>query len=271
IEYMLLPRLLALAEVLWSPQDKKDYPGFVRKTETHFSRFQAAGTRYATSLYNVAIQPEYVPDKRGIRVTLADQTHLYPIRYTLDGRQPTNHSAAYTTPLLVTKTAELRTSVFKNDRPVGKVNGDRLTIHLATGAAIRVSPDSTPGAVRLVDGIHGTIEPYDGRWVIFHDSVVDIVLDLGTAKRIHGFNIGCLEDQVGDMVLPRSIGVSSSHNGDHYDRLFDQVNKKLPAQLIRHTVNYHREGLAVSARYLKFSFVRANVSADPLKNQFVID
>jgi hexosaminidase len=271
IEYMLLPRLLALAEVLWSPAGKKDYPRFVRKTEAHFSRFQAAGIGYATSLYNVAIQPEYDSGKQGIRVTLADQTHLYPIRYTLDGHQPTLHSAVYTTPLLVTKTAELRTIVFKNDRPVGKENGDRLTIHLATGAAIRVSPDSTPGTVRLVDGIHGTIEPYDGRWVIFHDSVVNIVLDLKTAKHIHGFNIGCLEDQVGDMYLPRSIGVSSSHDGDHYDSLFDQVNEKLPAQLIRHTVDYHREGLAVSARYLKFSFVRANVSADPLKNQFVID
>ncbi|HEY4287857.1 MAG TPA: family 20 glycosylhydrolase [Puia sp.] len=279
IEYMLLPRLLALAEVLWSPAGKKDYPRFVRKTEAHFLRFKAMGIDYATSMYNVAIRPEYLPDKKGIRVTLADETHLYPIRYTLDGSEPTLHSAVYTAPLLVTKTAGLRTSVFKNDRPVGKVNGDRLTIHLATGAAvwvatgaaIRVSPDSTQGVARLVDGIHGTVEPYDGRWVIFHDSVVDVVVDLKTVTRIHGFNIGCLEDQVGDMYLPRSISVSSSNDGDHYDRLFDQENKKLPAELTRHMMNYHREGIAISARYLKFSFVRAGVSPDPLKNQFVLD
>jgi hexosaminidase len=274
VEYMLLPRLLALAEVLWSPADKKDYPRFVRKTEAHFLRFRAEGIDYATSMYNVAIRPEYVAEQRGIRVTVADQTHLYPIRYTLDGGPPTVRSALYGGPLLVKQSVELRASAFKNGRPVGKMNGDRLTIHLATGAAIRVSPDSAvpaTEAARLIDGIHGTIEPYDGRWVIFHDSVVDIVIDLKTVQRIHGFNVGCLEDQVGDMYLPRSVGAASSVDGEHYGRLYYQENKKVPAQLIRHTVDYHRVALNVRARYLKFSFVNAGLSSDPQKNQFVID
>lgn len=279
VEYMLLPRLLALAEVLWSPGDKKDYARFVRKTEAHFKRFDAAGVNYATSLYNVAIHPEYVPDQHGIRVVLADQTHLYPIRYTLDGSTPTSQSPVYTRPLLVSKTADLRTAVFKAGRPAGKVNGDRLTIHLATGAAVRVSSDPTirvpadapSEAARLVDGIHGTVEPYDGRWVIFHDSVVDVVVDLRTVRRVHAFGIGCLEDPVGDMYLPESVSVFSSADGERYERVFRQENKKIPEQPDRHIVKVDREGLSVDARYLKFSFVRSRVSADRLKNQFVID
>ena len=31
VEYMLLPRLMALAEVLWSPPSKKNYTAFVKK------------------------------------------------------------------------------------------------------------------------------------------------------------------------------------------------------------------------------------------------
>ncbi len=274
VEYMLLPRLLALAEDLWSPADKKDYPRFVRKVEEHFLRFRAMGLDFATSMYNVAIRPEYVAAQQGIRVGLADQTHLYPIRYTLDGSRPTGRSPLYGGPLLVKRSVELRALVFKDGRPVGKMNGDRLTIHLATGAAIRVLPDSAVAATevsRLVDGIHGTIEPYDGRWVIFHDSVVDIVIDLGILRPLHEFDIGCMEDQVGDMYLPRAIGVAVSNDGEHYERVFYRENATLPARLFRHVVNYHQEALDMRARYLKFSFVNANLSTDSQKNQFVID
>jgi hexosaminidase len=274
VEYMLLPRLLALAEVLWTPEDKKDYARFVRKAEVHFGRFRAAGLHFATSVYNVAIQPGWAPEKNGIRVSLSDQAHLYPIRYTLDGTAPGTQSALYTGPLLITRSANLRASVFRDGEPVGKTNGDRLTVHLATGAMLRMSPDSavsTVEAMRLVDGIHGTIEPYDGRWVIFHDSVVDIVIDLKTVQRIHGFDIGCMEDQVGDMYLPASVGVAASIDGEHYHRLFYQENKKIPAELDRHTVNYHREALTSAARYVRFSFRNAGLSPDPQKNLFVLD
>jgi hexosaminidase len=280
VEYMLLPRLLALAEVLWTPAALKDYARFVRKTEVHFGRFRASGLRFATSIYNVAIRPEWVGDGSGvadgggIRVSLSDQTQLYPIRYTLDGSAPGVRSALYKGPLLVTKSAELRAGVFRNGVPVGKTNGDRLTMHLAAGAMVRMSPDSAVSAgeaIRLVDGIHGTIEPYDGRWVIFHDSVVEIVIDLKTVQRIHGFDIGCMEDQVGDMYLPASIGVSASVDGEHYQRLFYQENKKIPADLDRHTVHYHRETLTTAARFVKFSFRNAGLSPDPQKNLFVID
>jgi hexosaminidase len=256
VEYMLLPRLLALAEVLWSPAGKKDYPRFVSKTEAQFVRLHAENLHYATSLYNVAILPAHATDRYGIRVALTDQTHLYPIRYTLDGSEPTPESPRYNSPLLITHTAVLHASVFKNDRPVGKTNCDTFTFHQAIGTDITET--------RLTDGIHGTIEPYDGRWVIFPDSVVTVVLDLERTRHIHGVSIGCLEDQVGDMYLPQSAIVACSNDGAHYEPIFTQTNTKLPEQPIRHIVHYHKEGLTIDARYVKFTFIRD-------KKQFVID
>lgn len=43
-EYMTWPRGLAIAESLWSPEGKKDYNNFIRKTENHFIRFDFAET-----------------------------------------------------------------------------------------------------------------------------------------------------------------------------------------------------------------------------------
>ena len=52
LEYMLLPRLPALAEALWSPLEKKDFSSFVeRLNEGHFSNWEQQGIRFHPRYY----------------------------------------------------------------------------------------------------------------------------------------------------------------------------------------------------------------------------
>jgi hexosaminidase len=46
VEYMLLPRLCAMAEVLWSPAAAKDWDSFLQRLPVLFAHFDAAGLRY---------------------------------------------------------------------------------------------------------------------------------------------------------------------------------------------------------------------------------
>ncbi|MDH3269715.1 MAG: beta-N-acetylhexosaminidase [Gemmatimonadota bacterium] len=46
VEYMLLPRMLALAEVVWSPAEKKGYEAFLGRLQWHLRRFDALGVNY---------------------------------------------------------------------------------------------------------------------------------------------------------------------------------------------------------------------------------
>ncbi len=47
LEYMLLPRLPAIAEALWTPLDKKDFTGFVERLNGwHFNAWQQKGIRF---------------------------------------------------------------------------------------------------------------------------------------------------------------------------------------------------------------------------------
>ena len=39
VEYMVLPRMLALSEVLWSPSSSKDWIGFNQRLQQHFKGF----------------------------------------------------------------------------------------------------------------------------------------------------------------------------------------------------------------------------------------
>ena len=46
VEYMAFPRLTALAEVVWSPKELRDYSDFVRRLQAHLPRLQALDVNY---------------------------------------------------------------------------------------------------------------------------------------------------------------------------------------------------------------------------------
>ena len=54
-QYMTWPRGLALAEVLWSKAEDRDWEGFVARMEDHFARFDAGEVKYARSVYDPVI------------------------------------------------------------------------------------------------------------------------------------------------------------------------------------------------------------------------
>jgi hexosaminidase len=46
VEYMLLPRVCAMAEVLWSPAAAKDWDSFLQRLPVLLAHFEATGLRY---------------------------------------------------------------------------------------------------------------------------------------------------------------------------------------------------------------------------------
>jgi hexosaminidase len=46
VEYMVFPRALALAELTWSPRDRKSYGAFLERLPWHLDRLAALGVAY---------------------------------------------------------------------------------------------------------------------------------------------------------------------------------------------------------------------------------
>lgn len=46
-QYMLLPRMAALAEVAWTPQAQREYPGFLKRAKLLTQRYDALGYNFA--------------------------------------------------------------------------------------------------------------------------------------------------------------------------------------------------------------------------------
>jgi hexosaminidase len=278
VEYMLLPRLFALSEDLWSGSGNKNYRKFIDKTEDEFNRLDMRHIHYAKSMFNLSISPHFDSATKKIIISINNQVaSKYIIRYTLDGKKPDYHSAVYKNPLIIDKSVALQTALFKNEFILGKVNSQRFTIHQGIGSIINIFPDSLDEEIsseykRLNDGIFGTIEPFDGRWVSFHDSVKTITIDLGKSRIIQNIYVRFMEDQVSDIYLPKKIEFSFSVEGSHFRTFYEVFNKSIPEQPLRHIVSYKQEVLSLNARYIRLRIKNANLnSGDQTKNNFLLD
>lgn len=119
-EYMLWPRGLAIAESVWSKPESKNWPGFVRRVEHQFKRFDAAQINYSRSMYDPIFKG--VKDKNdSLQIELSTEIEGLDIYYSFDEFFPDNHYPRYTQPLTPPKgAANLRVITYRNGQPVGK-------------------------------------------------------------------------------------------------------------------------------------------------------
>jgi hexosaminidase len=98
VEYMLLPRMLALSETGWSEQSKKDYKEFSeQRIPTHLAMLDAAGYNYRVPVAIGASDTTLKGEK--FKIELAPSVAGAKIYYTIGGAEPSENDIAYTAPL----------------------------------------------------------------------------------------------------------------------------------------------------------------------------
>ena len=106
-EYMLLPRLCAISESLWTPAGNKDWTRFRHKIEQHKQRLTAAGYNHCKGNFKPTVTK--IPDTGGLLVTIDTEVEDTYIYYTTDGSDPTPESPLYVAPLHLPRGTPLRT------------------------------------------------------------------------------------------------------------------------------------------------------------------
>lgn len=97
-EYMVFPRLCAMAEILWSPAEKRNYVDFIQRLDTHYQRLDKKDIAYRVDA-PIGFQPYNRVLEDSTTVSLNCSIPSAEIRYTLDGTMPGRASSLYTKPL----------------------------------------------------------------------------------------------------------------------------------------------------------------------------
>ena len=124
LEWMALPRAIAVAELGWTPPARRSWPNFLDRLVGAVDRYRALGLNVADSAFGVAVSLSPVPS--GVEVRLANQAAYGEIRYTLDGTDPTPRSSAYASPLTAPSRGELRAATFAGEVRASGITRRRL-------------------------------------------------------------------------------------------------------------------------------------------------
>ena len=111
VDYMAFPRLVALAETVWSPPAAKNYSDFTHRLMPHMARLKALGIKPADSAFAVAFEVTNVGGGEAT-VALSTQTGAGDIRYTLDGSAPDARSSLYKQPLTLDLGTNIKAASF---------------------------------------------------------------------------------------------------------------------------------------------------------------
>ncbi len=122
-EYMFWPRSFALAEVLWTPKEGKNWNDFINRTEKQLDRLSHADINYSSSFYDAIINPS--KDENGnLKIRLETEIEGMEIYYTFDNTYPDHHSPKYKKGeiLSIPKDADtFRVITYRGGKPSGRI------------------------------------------------------------------------------------------------------------------------------------------------------
>ena len=260
VEYMVLPRMAALAEVQWTQPEKKDFKDFTKRLARLMKFYQRDGFNYAKHVFDLKV--DFTPDvtKKAVVVTLSTIDDA-PIYYTLDGTEPTTASLKYTEPVSITETADFQAVVI---RPEGKskVVNKKISFNKATYCPIELTFQPSEkykfgGAITLVDGLKGNDSYATGAWLGFVGGNVEAIIDLGQESEIKQVATNAIVDMSAWIMGSTGLVVSISDDNKEFREV---AAKDIPAETNidkKGVENYEITFDPVKARYVKVVIKRS--------------
>ena len=260
VEYMILPRMAALAEVQWTQPEKKDFKDFTKRLARLMKFYQRDGFNYAKHVFD--LKADFTPDtdKKAVTITLSTIDDA-PIYYTLDGTEPTTASLKYTEPVVITETADFQAAVI---RPEGKskVVSKKISFNKATYCPIELAFQPSEkykfkGAITLVDGMKGNDSYATGAWLGFVGGDVEAIIDLGQEMEIKRVATNAIVDMSAWIMGSTGLVVSVSDDNKEFRQV---ASKDIPAETNidkKAVENYDITFDPVKARYVKVVIKRS--------------
>lgn len=189
VDYLLFPRLSALAEVAWTRPERKDWKAYLVAMDGFNEHLAAKGIVYARSMYN--IQQTVTPRDGRLEVKLDCIRPDVEVRYTMDGSQPTAQSALYVRPLMLTGTKTIKAATFSAGKQMGQTLELPVVWNPATARAIKSIGADNIGL--LVNGVHGSLKYTDSEWCSWmKNDTVSFTLDLKKPEAVARLTLGSI-------------------------------------------------------------------------------
>lgn len=237
VEYMALPRMAALAEVLWTPKEMRNEGDFIKRLELEFLKLEAMKINASRSLYQVGIRlqqgqepgsidcilqnpfgSKHVAYKKTGMTTLLEGDEVLSFYTEVTGLDP-DHIAVFAEDETITIQLQDSDSTLFGTSSYPLI---KRTFHFNKATAQKITLSAEPndhynegGAFTLVDGITAQEKRVNTEWLGWKEDVV-ITIDLGSEQDISFIGIGALDETHSWIHLPEQVVITTSLDGKDY-------------------------------------------------------
>lgn len=220
LEYMMFPRALAVAEIGWTPQEKRDWKGFKPRLNAHIPILERMGLHPFTLSYEIDFHSEVDTITKQIKVSLDAERHPAEIRYTTDGTTPTASSPLYTGEIVVKDSANISAAIFEGGKLMGQPSEKRVDYHRGIGKSIQYNSRLYPGYMAggnqaLLDGVRGGLTYLDKCWQGYLNDL-DCVVDMGEVTDIHSVTSNWMQLKGPWVYQPSNVELLLSEDGEEF-------------------------------------------------------
>jgi len=211
---------------------------------------------------SVSFEPNGASFFESTSVKISGDTKTSEYYYTTDGSIPTKSSRKYNyVPIKIDKTLTLKVIAVsadgKESLPVSAVfNKTKYNIELNTPYSEKYPG---MGVYTLIDGVNGSSDFSDGKWQGYYENDIDVVIDLGEIKPINKVTAGFKSDQGAWILLPKSVEISVSDDGNSYNTISNTTINVEEKDKKSFNYQFRVDNLKASGRYVHFKAYNVKV------------
>lgn len=219
-EYMIFPRLLAVAEVGWTPQENRDWQDFKERVNAQIPMLQQMNINIFQLSDDIEVTMRVDTIRKEIKVLLDAEKHPVEIRYTTDGTLPTASSLIYTGDITVKDSAHVVAAIFRNNEMQGKPVDRKVDYHRGINKPIQYNSKLSSkymagGMNALLDGYRGGLTYLDGLWQGYTNDL-DCIIDMGEVTDIHKVSARFMQMIWPQVFQPGHVELLTSEDGVHF-------------------------------------------------------
>ncbi len=255
MQYMIFPRMAAMAEVLWTKKERRDWLDFSSRIGQLIQSYDNMNLNYAQSMYTVRFESVFNERDKMVALQLSTEVPNADMYYTLDGSTVNSDSQKYTGPINIDQSSFVQAVSYIDGKKMGEVAKINFNIHKATAKQVTYLNEphekyKGSGAITLVNSLRGSRNFSDGNWQGFNGKDLELIINLEKPESINRVKVGCLHETGSWVFLPKGVKVLASNDGNTFTEVGATTNN-VPLQSEASVMDFSVELQKVNAQYIK--------------------